>query len=144
MHQTIYARINLEKTNYTFKVDARVLQNPQPDKLLQIYDDYCKHKKFASAWPYYPEQFLSNHHDVIGYFDNHKLVAWTLVYKINKDIAESLQFAWNYTNPKLHLGINSLRTECAMYKAWGYKYYLLGEAHDYKKQIDGYEVIGPR
>lgn len=141
---TLYARVNLSKTNYSLKVDARVLKHPQPDQLLKIYDDYCKHKKFPSAWPIYSEQFLSKENDVIGYYDNYTLVAWSLVYKINSDVAECLQFAWNYENPKLHLGINSLRAECAMYKAWGYKWYLLGEAHEYKKQIDGFEIIGPR
>ena len=51
-------------------------------------------------------------------------------------------FAWNYKNPVLKLGIESLKNECAIYKNKGYKYLYLGQAAEYKK-IDGYEELGP-
>ena len=93
---------------------------------------------------YYPEQFYDSRHDIVGYYDNGELVAWTMVYKITSEVAESLQFAWNYKNPKLHLGIKSLRNECALYKSLGYRYYMLGEADEYKTKINGFEILGPR
>ena len=57
--------------------------------------------------------------------------------------AECYQFAWDYKNPKLHLGIKSLRNECAIYKARGFVNYYLGFHSEYKAQIKGYEVLGP-
>ena len=66
------------------------------------------------------------------------------MYKINTQVVEALQFAWNYENPKLKLGIQSMKTECAIYKELGYKIIILGEAHNYKRSIDGFEIFDPR
>ena len=43
----------------------------------------------------------------------------------------------------LVFGIKSLKHECALYKARGFKYLYLGGADEYKKQIDGFEILGP-
>jgi len=140
---TIFSYIDLTKTNYTVKVDARVLSAPNVNRLLEIWDDYCVYKKFPSQWPYYAEQFYDMRHDIIGYFDNNELVAWSMIYKINEDVCEAIQFAWDYKNPRLHLGLASLRAECAIYKEKGYKTFMLGEAHEYKKQLSGFSIYGP-
>jgi hypothetical protein len=66
------------------------------------------------------------------------------MYKINKHTVEALQFAWDYKNPKLKLGIESMKTECAIYKQQGYKIIILGEAQNYKRSIDGFNEFGPR
>jgi hypothetical protein len=47
-------------------------------------------------------------------------------------------------NPELKLGISSLKSECAYYKSQGFCYYYLGGADEYKRQIDGFEILGPR
>lgn len=93
--------------------------------------------------PLFDGQFYDPKVDVIGYKHNTKLVAFSLIRRYDSESAESIQFAWDYSNPELHLGINSLKTECAIYKARGYRYLYLGEAHNYKSQIDGYELLGP-
>ena len=56
---------------------------------------------------------------------------------------ESVQFAWNYKEPKLRLGIESLKTECAIYRDRGFQYLYLDYAHEYKKNIQGFEILGP-
>ena len=94
--------------------------------------------------PMFDEEWTDPKNDVIGYFDEGELVAWSLIRKYDTKNAEAIQFAWNYKNPKLHLGIKSLRNECAIYKLLGFKYLYLGEANEYKSKIDGFEVLGPR
>lgn len=145
-----YCYINLEKTNYKTKLtDYKIfnlnIEKPPVDKMLEIYQQYADYKKIESLWPIYPEEFTSKQNDIIGYYDNrNRLVAWSMMHKINTQVVEALQFAWNYENPKLKLGIQSMKTECAIYKELGYKIIILGEAHNYKRSIDGFEIFGPR
>ena len=94
--------------------------------------------------PIFPEEYTDNNNDVLGYFYNNKLVAFSLMHRYNDKNVEALQFAWDYANPELHLGIASLRNECAYYKQQGFDYLYLGGADEYKRQIDGFEILGPR
>ena len=91
----------------------------------------------------FKEELLHNNVQIIGYFDNSNLVAFSYLYILNNKNVECNQFAWNYNNPKLHLGIKSLRHECAFYKSKGYEYLYLGEDDTYKQDIDGFETLGP-
>jgi hypothetical protein len=93
--------------------------------------------------PIFNSQFTDPTVDVIGYSHNDNLVAFSLVKRYDSHNAESVQFAWDYANPELKLGIRSLENECALYKSRGFKFLYLGLAHTYKSQIDGYEVLGP-
>jgi hypothetical protein len=79
----------------------------------------------------------------MGYYDKDELVAFSIIQNYDDKNVEAYQFAWDYKNPKLHLGIKSLRHECAIYKAKGYKYMYLGPAHKYKENIQGFERLGP-
>lgn len=137
-----YCRIDLSKTNYKLINNFKVITDPNIAQLQEIFKKYCKHKKFASVEPMWDNEFIWSHNDVIGYYNNAKLVAWSVVTKYNEDVAYAVQFAWDYDNPELSLGIKSLQTECAYYKSQGYRYYYLGEAHKYKEQFDGFEIIG--
>jgi hypothetical protein len=53
------------------------------------------------------------------------------------------QFAWTYHKPKSRIGIETMKTECAIYKQRGYQYLYLEQAHLYKQEIDGFELLGP-
>lgn len=90
--------------------------------------------------PIFDSEYLDN--EVIGYRHDGKLVAFSLIKIHDNENVEAIQFAWDYANPELKLGIKSLKNECAIYKARGYKYFYLGAAAKYK-QIDGYEELGP-
>jgi hypothetical protein len=141
-----YARINLSATNYIAMSDNNFKFINQIDlipKLFEIYQKYCTYKKFSSVMPLFYQQFCDTSIDVIGYYDDQKLIAFSLIKRYGLENAEALQFAWDYTSPSLRLGINSLKNECAVYKAQGFKYLYLGGADDYKSQLDGYEILGP-
>ena len=139
-----YGKVDLSKTNYVPDTEYVILDNPPAEELFEIYRQYCVHHRFESAWPFYKEQFKKDTSiDIIGYWDNGKLAAWSMIYIINNSVIEACQFAWNYKRPRARLGIRSLKTECYIYKERGYKWYLLGPHYTYKHEIDGYEIIGP-
>jgi hypothetical protein len=139
----MYARIDLSKTFYE-KMDNCKFLDPVPIDLLQkIYKEYCSYKQFKSVMPIFESEFVDPKNEVIGYFDNNALVAFSLLRLFDNDNVEAVQFAWDYKNPKLRLGINSLQNECAVYKERGYKHLYLGGADEYKSKIDGFELLGP-
>ena len=139
-----YARINLADTNYSMLDNFQLLVDPNPDELEHIYNSYCVYKKFSSVMPIFSNEYTDERNDVIGYYHNNKLVAFSLIRKYDKENAEAVQFAWDYANPELKLGYSSLKSECAYYKAQGFRYYYLGGADEYKRQFDGFEILGPR
>ena len=142
----IYGRIKLKETNYKIGcVDWKLINDPDIEALNKIYQKYCKYKKFKSVVPIFDGEYKDPNIDVIGYYHENKLVAFSLmrhVYQDNDNI-EAYQFAWDYENPKLKLGFKSLEHECALYKSKGYKYLWLGEANEYKTKFNGFEILGP-
>jgi len=138
-----FARIDLNKTNYKPSVKWEYLQDPDIPKLNAIYRDYCKYKHFASVMPIFDSRYLDPMADVIGYYDQSKLVAWSLIRRFDQFNALCDQFAWTYHNPRLRLGIETMKTECAIYKQRGFQYLYLEQAHLYKQEIDGFEILGP-
>jgi len=138
----IYARINLQVTNYSPKLHWEFLKKPNIAQLNTIYKKYCLYKKFVSVMPIFDSQYTDCKNDIIGYYDNNILQAFSLIKRHDEQNVEAVQFAWTYNNPRLRLGINSLKQECAIYKELGYKFLYLGEAHSYKSQFDGFEILG--
>ena len=138
----LYARINLQETNYKLLTNCKMLDTPNIIQLNSIYKDYCRYKKFKSVMPIFDEEYLDIKNDVIGYYDNNELVAFSLIRKYDETNIEAVQFAWNYKTPKLNLGFKSLENECALYKKLGYKFLYLGEADEYKSKFDGFEILG--
>jgi hypothetical protein len=138
-----FARIDLSKTNYEPTVKWLYLREPDITQLNGIYRDYCKYKHFASVMPIFDSRYTDPMTDVIGYYDGEKLAAFSLIRRYDNKNALCDQFAWNYNNPKLRLGIETLKTECAIYKAQGFEYLYLEQAHLYKSEIAGFEILGP-
>lgn len=93
--------------------------------------------------PIFNSEYHDPNNDIIGYFDDNVLVAFSLLRKYDKTNVEAIQFAWTYHNPKLKLGLQSLEHECALYKNLGFQFLYLGEANEYKSKIDGFEILGP-
>lgn len=140
-----FCRINLELTDYDYtQIEWAYLSIDHHwiTELDEIYRKYCEYKGFTSVMPIFEAQYRDSLTDVVGFFDNNKLVAFSLVKRWDDANAESMQFAWDYADPDLHLGIRSLEVECALYKSRGYKYLYLGEPAKYKSQINGYELVG--
>ena len=138
-----FARIDLSKTNYESTVKWEYLHEPDIPKLNTIYRDYCKYKHFVSVMPIFDIRYTDPMTDVIGYYDQDKLVAFSLIRRYDDHNALCDQFAWNYNNPRLRLGIETMKTECAIYRARGFKYLYLEQAHLYKSEIQGFEILGP-
>ena len=138
-----FARIDLSKTNYEPTVKWEYLCEPNITQLNSIYRDYCKYKHFASVMPIFDSRYTDPMTDVIGYYDGDKLAAFSLIRRYDDKNALCDQFAWNYANPRLRLGIKTLKTECAIYRARGFEYLYLEQAHLYKQSITGFELLGP-
>ena len=120
-----FARIDLSQTNYTPTVKWEYLRDPDIPRLNLIYRDYCKYKHFASVMPIFDSRYTDSMTDVIGYYDNNKLVAFSLIKRYDNENALCDQFAWNYHNPRLR-----------------FQYLYLEQAHLYKSKIQGFEILG--
>ena len=138
-----FARIDLAQTTYQATVDWEYLREPPIEKLQDIYRTYCIYKHFASVMPLFDSQFTDPMTDVIGYRENGELVAFSLMKRYNNHNVLASQFAWTYYNPRSRLGLESLKTECAIYRDRGFKFLYLDQAHLYKQGLEGFEVLGP-
>ena len=141
-----FARIDLSQTNYKPTVEWQFITSQDPDLLARlddIYRTYTIYKHFASVIPMFHSRYLDPMADIIGYYDNQKLVAWSLIRRFDNHNALCDQFAWTYHNPRTRLGIETMKTECAIYKERGFRYLYLEQAHLYKQSIDGFELLGP-
>jgi hypothetical protein len=137
-----FARINLSQTTYTPSVDWYYITQPDIPQLNNIYRTYCTYKHFASVMPMFDSQYTDSDSDVIGYRDRNELVAFSLMKRYDSHNVLASQFAWTYHNPKTRLGIESLKTECAIYRERGFQYLYLDQAHLYKQDIEGFEILG--
>jgi len=138
-----FARIDLSKTTYQPCVQWEYLREPNIVQLRDIYRTYCIYKHFASVMPLFDSQFTDAMTDVIGYREDGQLVAFSLMKRYDDKNVLASQFAWTYHNPRTRLGIESLKTECAIYRDRGFEYLYLDQAHLYKQGLEGFELLGP-
>lgn len=141
-----FGRICLDQTNYTCSLDWKYITKFDADTINQldkIYRKYCIHKNFPSVMPMFHSRYTDPATDVIGYYDQGQLEAFSLIRRYDAFNALCDQFAWTYHNPRLRLGIETMKAECAIYKDRGFKYLYLEQAHLYKQQIQGFEILGP-
>lgn len=140
-----FARIDLARTDYKETVSWAYLT--KNDKMIaqcqDIYRTYCIYKHFGSVMPMFESRLRDPMADVIGYWDRDRMVAFSLIRRFDDHNALCDQFAWTYHDPKLRLGIETMKTECAIYKARGFDYLYLEQAHLYKQEIEGFEILGP-
>ena len=139
-----FARIDLARTQYTESVTWNYLSKSDYmiEKCQEIYRAYCAHKQFASVMPLFPARLRDPMADVLGYYSGGNLVAFSLVRRFDDHNALCDQFAWTYHEPRLRLGIETMKTECAIYRARGFRYLYLEQAHLYKQEIEGFEILG--
>lgn len=138
-----YARIDLAKTTYKPQVDWYLIDDPDIAQLQDIYRTYCIYKHFASVMPLFDSQFTDPNTDIIGYREQGRLVAFSLMKRYDQENVLASQFAWTYHTPSTRLGVESLKTECAIYRERGFKYLYLDQAHLYKQGLEGFELLGP-
>lgn len=139
----IFARINLENTNYNLLPNGMFINGKTYlNQIKNLYYDYCDYKEFPSVMPLFDSEIVAKNVHIMGYFSGSKLIAFTLLKILDNHNIENVQFAWDYKEPKLRLGIESLKHECCFYKNLGYKFMYIGATQEYKKSISGYEEIG--
>jgi len=137
-----FARIDLAQTTYEPTVAWEYLLEPNITQLRDIYRTYCIYKHFASVMPLFDSQFTDPATDVIGYREHGELVAFSLMKRLDDRNVLASQFAWTYHDPRTRLGVESLKTECAIYRERGYKFLYLDQAHLYKQGLEGFEILG--
>jgi hypothetical protein len=139
-----YGRIRLQDTNYSStSVAWNYIREPNIGELNMIYQQYCQYRQFVSVMPIFDSEYTDPRNDVIGYWDQGALVAFSIVRRFDDKNAQCIQFAWTYHRPRMRLGIESLKTECAIYRDRGFEYLYLDQAHEYKQQFQGFELLGP-
>jgi hypothetical protein len=140
-----FARIDLAQTQYTESVEWSYLSKSDYmiEKCQEIYRAYCAYKRFTSVMPMFPARLRDPMADVLGYYSGGNLVAFSLIRRFDDHNALCDQFAWTYHEPKLRLGIETMKTECAIYRDRGFRYLYLEQAHLYKQEIEGFEILGP-
>ena len=139
----MYARIDLAQTDYQLYSQAEITKQANIELLQNIYMRYCRYKQFASVMPIFASEYTDPSNDVILYHHDESVVAWSLLRRYDAVNVEAIQFAWDYEDPSLRLGIRSLEHECAHYKSLGFSYLYLGDADEYKSKIQGFELLGP-
>lgn len=138
-----FGRIDLSKTFYTSDLNWHML-NPVPvNEVQRVYREYCTHKHFLSVMPMVTGRLTAPGTDIIGYYDNAELVAWSMYQIWDEKNILSDHFAWNYKNPKLRLGIRSIENECAIYRDRGYRYMYFEAVEPYMLDMQGFEILGP-
>ena len=142
----IYCRIKLSNHKYKSYDNSLILDKPNFKEIKKIYKKYCDYKRFKSVMPLFENDVKM--HKVMGYYHEGNFVAFSLLYELDKHNLEAIQFAWDYKNPKLRLGILSLENECDWAQTNGYKYLYLGRddifnnPNNYKSKFKGYEILG--
>ena len=148
-------RLVLDKVEFSKKqkyvlrkkdIEVKILNSFDYDLLSTIYKKYIKYRNF------YEEGFENDSEvfekkDYIDwkyfiYYHEDTPVAFTEFKVFDNKHVLSGQFAWDYENPKLRLGIKSLENECHWSRTNGYKYLYLGQDDRYKSQFKGYEQLG--
>lgn len=137
-----FGRIDLANTTYTITLDAHLL-NPVPiDEINRVYKKYCSYKNFKSVMPMTPGRFDVPGTEVYGYYEQDKLIAWSM-YRIwdDKNIVVD-HHAWDYNNPKLRIGLRSLQNECALYRDRGFQFMYFESVAPYMAHLQGFEILG--
>jgi hypothetical protein len=137
-----FGRIDLTKTTYSVTLEAHLLDPIPIDEINRVYKQYCLYKKFKSVLPMILGRFLIPNTEVFGYYEQEKLIAWSM-YRIwdDKNIVID-HHAWTYSNPKSRIGLRSLQTECAMYRNRGYQFMYFESIEPYMLNLQGFEILG--
>lgn len=137
-----FGRIDLAKTNYTIDLEVQLLNSTHIDEILRVYKEYCFYKNFHSVIPMVPDRFFIPNTEIFGYYDDRKLIAWSMYRIWDRENIVADHHAWDYSKPNLRIGLRSLQTECAVYKNKGYKFMYFESFEPYIEKLQGFEILG--
>lgn len=145
-------RINLEK----YYADKKIIKLSKKIKyfphltlteekkiiLAKIYDKYITKKGFDPVNSLTIEDMINNSHGCIYYMYENSIIAFSF-YKIISNNYLSIEFAWDYENPKLCMGHVSVYLEHIFAKNHRCKYMYLSAGYErcsvYKADYPGFE-----
>lgn len=137
-----FGRIDLTTVTYNITLEAHLL-NPVPiDEINRVYKEYCLYKKFKSVMPMVPGRFSVPNTEVFGYYEQDRLIAWSMYRIWDSHTVVVDHHAWDYANPKLRLGIRSLQNECAIYRDRGYQFMYFESTEPYMLGLQGFKMLG--
>jgi hypothetical protein len=137
-----FGRIDLTKTTYNVTLDAQLLDPVPFDEVNRVYKAYCLHKNFKSIMPMVPGRFLVPGTEVFGYYKENRLIAWSMYRIWDSESVVIDHHAWDYHDPKLRLGLNSLQNECAIYRNRGFRFMYFESIESYMLKLQGFEILG--
>lgn len=137
-----FGRIDLAKTTYANDLDWWMLDPVPVEQVQRVYRDYCSHKNFQSVMPMLPGRLTAPNTEIVGYYDQGRLVAWSMYRIWDSENVLSDHFAWDYRNHKLRLGIRSIENECAIYRDRGYRWMYFEAVEPYMMSLQGFEILG--
>lgn len=106
-----------------------------------LYLNYCRHKGFCA----HGSPLLNDRHNSkygLVYNREHRLVAYTkFIHHVGG--IESTQFCWDYSEPRISLGVAIQEIECQYAEALGFDYIYIGPGYEtgclYKANFPGFE-----
>ena len=146
----IFKKIN---KNYSYEIKSvNEITLKERRKLKVIFFKYIKKKKFlkdlnpedVKGYEYEFKYFLTgdDNKKIILHYYKSKLIAFAIVEEFKKSII-GIQFAWDYENPKLRIGLMQNNVLADIYKNKGIEYYYLGMSYGkecvYKNRYHGFE-----
>lgn len=128
------------------KISTILLEEANIDDMKDVYHRYIDHKSFPVPlnWENMLNYDASDVKIVIQFHQNNKLIAWTLCrfYGTASTLC-SLQFAWDYENPRLEVGKLSQLYEMKACKLLGLRYHNLCSGYEtaslWKSSLHGFE-----
>lgn len=138
-----FGRVDLDTISYRPTLDWQYLTMPLHwPRCLEIYQRYCQVRGFSSVMPLLMPRLSDASSDVIGYWCDQQLVAWSLVRRFGTESVLLDQFAWDYSQPRQRVGIRSLRQECWLYQSCGFRWLYLEQADIYQPHLPELEILG--
>jgi len=143
-YQSRSVRCNLNDISYKeFTAERYTISKPKLAEIEHIYTSYCFHKGFEDLYQREVVNWLDDDICVEYYNLKNEFVAWSKLRPYTEKSLETVIFAWDYRDPKLKIGYNSLKHELAWAKNNGYEYVYLGPGYEegciYKSELQGFE-----
>lgn len=139
LNQYEYRKVKWPKHVYSYFTD---LERADLDQLQTLYDQYAQYKKFDDHLSIKDTCSLDpQHKKIFRIEDRGELVAYSIVR--THPIPVSLQFVWNYHNPKYSFGYLCQKAELNAFKKWGHTHLYLCPGYEltclWKLRFHGFE-----
>ena len=116
--------------------------NPWQKECDEVFKKYCDYRGYDD---HHDAGLIDKEYgdkDYFVYWHDDKIVAYTSLTRYDWSV-EAGEFAWDYENPKLGLGVFAQNFECMKYQELDYKYYYSSYAYEkvceYKSFYNGFE-----